>query len=70
MGLQWTQDGMVLMREAGYTSYRLRRENLMSQSTMTKIRQGKPIAWADIEKICRFAGKQPQDFLEYVPEEE
>ena len=56
------------LKEAGYTTYRLQREKLIGQSTMTKIRNGEPISTKTIDTICRLAGCQPGDIIKYVNE--
>lgn len=66
MALQYKVDILPMLNERGYSSYRLRKENLLSQGVMQSIRAKKPISWANIEQICRLLHCQPGDLIEYV----
>ncbi|MBR3795988.1 MAG: helix-turn-helix transcriptional regulator [Clostridia bacterium] len=64
------KDIMERLKENGYSSYRLRKENLLPQSTLTKINQNLPVNLSSIDAICKMANCQPGDILEYVPDQE
>lgn len=66
MALQYKVDILPMLNERGYSSYKLRRENLLSQGVMQSIRNKNPISWANIEQICRLLHCQPGDLIEYV----
>ena len=66
MPIVWRVDPMALMKESGYTSYRLRMENLLSQTAMQNMRHRKPVSWSDLEVVCRVTGKQPGKLIGYV----
>ncbi len=68
MALHYTIDVISALKEKGYTTYKLRHEKLLSESTLQKLRIGKGIAWENIETLCRLLQCQPSDFLEYVEE--
>ena len=55
-----------MLNERGYSSYRLRKESLLSQGVMQSIRAKKPISWANIEQICRLLHCQPGDLIEFI----
>lgn len=57
------------LKEKGFTTTRLRREKVLAESTIQKLREGKPISWANIDQICRLLNCQPGDFLVYVPDD-
>ena len=65
MPLQYKIDVLTALKEKGYTSYNLRNQNLLSQSTLTKLRNGKGVAWENIEKLCELLECQPGDLIEY-----
>lgn len=64
------KDIMERLKENGYSSYRIRKENLLPQSTLTKLNQNQPVNLSTVDTICRLAGCQPGDILEYVPDKE
>ncbi len=60
----------VVMKEKGFSSYRLRQEKLISQSVLQKLRSGKGIIDSrTLDKLCAMLECQPGDIMEYVPDE-
>lgn len=58
-----------LLRERGYTSYRIRKENIISQSALTKMKNGEGnIDTRTLERLCALLNCQPNDIMEYVEE--
>ena len=68
MPLQWRVDVTALLKERGYSSYRIRKENLFNQSSLQNLRHNLPCSWKDLETICRLTGKQPGKLIEYIPD--
>ena len=66
MPLQFKVDILETLKEKGYSSYTLRKENILSQSTIQKLREGKGLAWDNIERLCILLDCQPGDLIEYV----
>jgi putative transcriptional regulator len=59
---------MQLLADHGWTSYRLRRERVLSEGTLSRIRNGQPITTVTVDTICRLCSCQPGDLLHYVPD--
>ncbi len=70
MPLWFKIDVISALKEKGYTTYRIRSEKLLSESTLQKLRTGTGISWESIETLCRLLDCQPGDIMEYVPETE
>lgn len=68
MPIVYKFDVLEAMKKAGYTSYRLRNEKILSQSTIQKLRQNEPVSLSNIEIICKLLGCQPGDILAYCNE--
>jgi len=68
MPLRYKVDVLEALKEKGYTTYTLRKENKLSQSTIQKLREGKGVAWENIENLCSLLECQPADLIEYVKE--
>lgn len=51
------------LSDAGYNTTRIRKENILPQSTLQRLRDGKPITTDTIDKICELIGCQPGDIL-------
>lgn len=64
MALEYKIDVLQALKDKGYNTNRLRKEKLLPESTIQKLREGKPINWASISKICLLLECQPGDFLE------
>lgn len=68
MPLQYKIDVVAALKEKGYTTYRIRNEKILSESTVQKLRAGKGVSWENIETLCRLLDCQPADLIEYVRE--
>ena len=69
MGIKY-EKLFVLLKEKGFSSYRLRKEKLISQSTLQKLRTGDGIIDSrTVERLCALLDCQPGDIMEYVPDE-
>ncbi len=62
-------DVMATLKEKGYSSYKLRKEKLLGEATMTDIRKGQIVSLENLTRLCRLLECQPGDILEYVPDE-
>ena len=65
MGMVFKFDVLQALKEAGYTTYRIRTDKLLSESTVQKLRNGKPVSWENIETLCRLLNVQPGELLEF-----
>ncbi len=80
MGLRYKYPVLDALKEKGWNTGRLRAENAearargekangLSEDTIQRLRNGKPISWANIENVCKKLHCQPGDFLEYLEDE-
>ena len=61
---------LVLLKDRGYTTYKIRKDNLISQAAWQKIRTGTgDIDTRTIKRLCQALGCQPGDIMEYEPED-
>lgn len=63
------KDILGKLKAKGYSSYRIVKENVISQSIVQKIREGKPITTDTLNTICKLTGLQPKDLIEYKKDE-
>lgn len=60
-----------MLKEKGFSTYRIRKEKLISQGTLTALRNGTGgLEHKTIERLCQVLDCQPGDLMEYVPEPE
>ena len=68
MPIRYKVDVIAALKEAGYNTTRIRKDKIMGEAMLQKIRSGQMVSWATLETICDLLGCQPGDLLEYVRE--
>ena len=68
--IQYKIDIMKSLAERGFTANRMRREKILSESTMQNLRRGGNITIETLNVICIILRCQPSDILEIVPTDE
>jgi len=59
-------DVISALKEAGFSTYRIRKEKLMGEATLQRLRSGEPVSWENIATLCQLLNCQPGDIMEYV----
>lgn len=71
--IQYKIDILAAMKEKGWSTYKILQvppeQRPFGQSTVTKLKHGGPISFANLAVLCRLLDCQPGDLLEYVPDE-
>lgn len=70
MPMKYKIDVLSALKGCGFTTYKIRKEKLLSESTVQKLRAGIGVSWENIETICRLLQCQPGDIIEYVADNE
>ena len=68
MPLQYKIDVLSSLKEKGYSTYIIKKDKLLSQSTLTKFRYKQPVSWENLETLCKLLECQPSDIIEYIKE--
>lgn len=59
-----------LLEEKGWTTYKIRKEKLLGQGTLTALKNGTGgLDSKTISKLCKTLICQPGDIMEFVPDE-
>ena len=66
MGMKYKIDVIAALKEVGYNTNRIRKEKIMGESMLQKIRSGQMVSWATMETLCELLNCQPADLIEYV----
>ena len=61
-------DVIETLKEAGYNSTRILRENLIGQSAMQKLRKGEMVGIKTLEQLCMLLDMQPGNLIKYIEE--
>lgn len=64
------KDILKKLSDVGWSSYRLRNEKVLSETTMQRIRTGKTITTESIDRICDILHCPIEEIVCYVPNEE
>ena len=62
-------DVIETLKDSGYNTTRILRENLISQSAMQKIRRGEMVGIKTLDQICALLDMQPGNIIKYVEDE-
>ena len=57
------------LKQKGYNTNRIRKDHIMGESMLQKIRSGQLPSWATMEKICELLECDIGDIIEYTPDE-
>lgn len=60
---------LALMEQKGLSTYKIRKDKIISESTLQKIRENKSITTDSISSLCEVLNCQPGDIMEYVPDQ-
>ena len=66
--LEFKIDIIQALKDKGYNSTRIRKEKILSESTLTLIRRG-VVPTAKIDTLCCLLDRQPGSIIRYVPED-
>lgn len=58
-------DILKKLKDAGYNTSMIRKEKLLSESTIQQIRRGEVVGIKSIDKLCGLLDMQPSEILEY-----
>ena len=69
MALKYKIDILEALKEKGFSSYNLRKEKLLSESTIQKLRSGEGVSWDNLDTLCKLLDCDISAILEYQKEE-
>lgn len=65
MAILYKLDVLEALKAKGYNTNRLRKEKLLGEGTLQKLREGVPVNTSSLDKLCSLLGCQPGDLIEY-----
>lgn len=57
-----------LMKEKQLTTYKIRKENIISEGTLQHLRNNESVSTNSIASLCQALNCQPADIMEYIDE--
>ena len=70
MSIKYKTNVLELLKSKGYSTYKLRKEKILGESTLQKMRTSTLLSWAELNTVCSLLNCQPGDLLEYIPDTE
>lgn len=64
MKLCYKIDILAALSSAGFSSYRLRRDRVLGEAVIQKLRVGEGVGWSTLETLCNLLSCQPADIIE------
>lgn len=66
--IRYKVDVLQLLKDKGYTTYRIQKESIYNQSQVQQFRDNKLVRQDILDRTCKLLECQPGDLLEYVPD--
>ena len=68
MAIKYKIDVLAQLKEKGYSAYRLRKEKILGEASIQKLRKDELVSWDNINTICELLQCDIGDVLIYVQE--
>ena len=65
MSFHYKVDVMAALKAAGYNTNRIRKDKIMGEAMLQKLRSGQMVSWATLDTICGLLDCQPGDLIEF-----
>lgn len=66
MSIKYKIDVLSALKNAGYSTYKLRQDKIFGERNIQKMRDGEIVSHENLSKICELLDCQPGDIIEYV----
>lgn len=68
MAFQYKLNILNELKAKGYSTYRLRKEKLLAESTIQKMRTNKLLSWSELDTVCCLLNVQPGELILHTPD--
>lgn len=68
MPIVYKIDVLQALKDKGYNTNRIRKENLISEGALQSFREKKPVSWSNLAKLCKLLECEVGDIIEYIPD--
>lgn len=69
MPIRYKVDVLAKLKEAGYTTTKIRKDKIMGEAMLQKIRQGQMVSWATMETLCELLACDVGDLITYTKDD-
>lgn len=67
--IKYKIDVLEALKNKGYSTYKIRNDKILNESTVQKLRSNKYINMENLDKLCILLDCQPGDLLEFIPDD-
>lgn len=67
MSLEWKIDVLQALKDKGYSSYRLRKDRIFGERVVQQLRDGDPVSWEVLSRLCDLLQCDIGSILRAVP---
>lgn len=67
--IKYKIDVLEALKSHGYSTYKIRNDKILNESTVQKLRSNKYINMENLDKLCILLDCQPGDLLEFIPDD-
>ena len=68
--ITYKRNVLELLKDNGFSSYRLRKEKIMGTERIQRLRHGELPSWRELDIICKLTAHEIGDIIEYTPEKD
>ncbi len=69
MSIKYRIDVLDALKQAGYSSYKIRKEKILGERILQRLRHQDSVSYEVLALLCELLHCQPGDLLEYVPDD-
>lgn len=69
MPVKYKIDVLAALKDKGYNTSRIRREKLIGEATIQRLRHNQSVSYDVLGKLCELLSCQVGDIFEYVPDD-
>lgn len=67
MPIRWKINVLAALKDAGYSTYRLRKEKIFGERVIQQFRNGDPVSWEVLSRLCNLLNCDVGDIVTYAP---
>lgn len=67
--IAYSIDILAALKEKGYSTYRIRKDKLIGEAQIQKLRSNELVSKETLNTLCRLLNVQPGEILKYIPDD-
>jgi putative transcriptional regulator len=67
--ISYSLDVLAALKEKGYSTYRIRKDKLIGEAQIQKLRSNELVSKETLNTLCKLLNCQPGEILKYIPDD-